>query len=88
MTEFDPSLTQRLVAKAKRRVVPREQWLSRAKDYSTILISTGFIWEVILKPTYGDVLPPLLVQELTKALFVAAGISKFIRQGHIEGKQP
>jgi hypothetical protein len=81
VTQFEPNLTQRIITGAKRRVVPRRQWASRAKDYSTILASAGFVWEVIIKPAYGADLPPWLVAELTKFLFVAAGISKFIVQG-------
>lgn len=78
---FEPGMTQRIVAGAKRRVVPRSQWKSRAKDYSTIFISATFLWEAIIKPAYGADLPAWLVVELTKALVVSAGIAKFIRQG-------
>jgi hypothetical protein len=81
MADFNPNLTQRLMAGAKRRIVPRKQWKSRAKDYSTILIAAGFIWETIIKPAYGGDLPAWVVTELTKALFVAAAISKFVIQG-------
>ena len=74
---FDPNKT--IAARVKRRIVPN--WKSRLRDYSTIFVSAGFIWEVIVKPAYGADLPAVLVAELTKALFVLAGMSKFIRQG-------
>ena len=74
---FDPSQT--ISARVKRRIV--KDWRSRLRDWSTIFVSAGFIWEVIVKPAYGADLPAVLVAELTKALFVLAGVSKFIRQG-------
>lgn len=36
---FEPSATQRIILKAKRRIIP--QWRSRLKDYSTIALALG-----------------------------------------------
>lgn len=36
---FNPNLTQRIVAGAKRRVVPN--WRSRLRDYSTLALAMG-----------------------------------------------
>jgi hypothetical protein len=41
VSDFNPDLTTRLKVAVKKRVIPREQWKSRAKDLSAICLAAG-----------------------------------------------
>jgi len=80
---FDPNLTQRIAAMAKRRVIPRHQWASRARDYSTIALalSAAIIaaWSAV--PADWIVhLPTEWVARGTGLLSLAGLIGKFLTQ--------
>lgn len=80
---FNPNLTQRIVAGAKRRVVPRSQWRSRAKDYSTIALalSAGIVaaWST-LPADWLQHLPTEWVAKGTGLLSLAGLVGKFLTQ--------
>jgi hypothetical protein len=84
---FEPNLTQRLVAKAKQRVIPN--WKSRLGDYSTWALGVGAVVSgaVMAMPEAWQAHLPM--SEIIKGLFavnVAGGIGKFMVQGHVPAK--
>lgn len=90
MTTFLPDLTQRLVIKAKKRIIPN--WKSRIGDYSTIalaaLTGVGGIWVAIpedIKATFG----PAVASWVGKAMLALAMfgvVGKFLRQPGKDGE--
>jgi len=84
---FDPNLTQRIVSGAKKRVIPRNQWASRAKDYSTIALglSAAIVaaWST-LPADWTAHLPTAWVARGTGLLSMLGLVGKFLVQ---PGKQ-
>jgi purine-cytosine permease-like protein len=80
---FDPNLTQRIVSGAKKRVIPRNQWASRAKDYSTIALglSAAIVaaWTT-LPADWIAFLPTEWVAKGTGMLSLAGLVGKFLTQ--------
>lgn len=80
---FDPNLTQRIVSGAKKRVIPRNQWASRAKDYSTIALglSAAIVaaWST-LPADWIAFLPTEWVAKGTGMLSLAGLVGKFLTQ--------
>lgn len=80
---FDPNLTQRIVSGAKKRVIPRNQWKSRAKDYSTIALglSAAIVaaWTT-LPADWVAFLPVEWVAKGTGLLSLAGLVGKFLTQ--------
>jgi hypothetical protein len=85
---FEPNLTQRIVAKAKRRVIPN--WKTRLKDYSTIalglttMVSSAMLaaWAVI-PLEWKAALPKDAILYLASVYMVLGtfgGIGKFLTQ--------
>lgn len=79
---FDPNATQRIVAKAKRRIVPN--WKSRINDYSTRALALGTAgaaaW-VAMPDSLQAHLPADYVAWSLGALNAIGLVSKFIVQG-------
>jgi len=80
---FDPNLTQRIVSGAKKRVIPRNQWASRAKDYSTIALglSAAIVaaWSTV-PADWVAFLPVEWVAKGTGLLSLAGLVGKFLTQ--------
>lgn len=80
---FDHNLTQRIVSGAKKRVIPRNQWASRAKDYSTIALglSAAIVaaWTT-LPADWIAFLPTEWVAKGTGMLSLAGLVGKFLTQ--------
>ena len=81
---FNPNLTQRIVAGAKRRVIPN--WKSRLRDYSTVALAAltgiGAIWVAIpedIKATFGPSVAAW-IGKLMLALAAWGTVGKFIQQ--------
>jgi len=81
---FDPNMTQRIVAKAKRRLVPN--WRSRLSDYSTRALALGTAgaaaW-VAMPASLQSQLPAQYVAWALGALNAFGLVSKFVIQGPI-----
>ena len=85
MSDFNPNLTQRLAAKARRRVV--KDWRSRLRDFSTIALALGsalqgawLIFPSDLKATW----PPAVTQGVgygLAAVLLWGLVGKFVVQG-------
>jgi hypothetical protein len=86
MSDFQPNMTQRIVASAKRRVIPN--WRSRLSDYSTVALalSAGIVamWST-LPADWLQHLPTAWVARLTGAISLFGLVGKFLQQ---PGKQP
>ena len=84
MNEFNPNLTQRVRAAVKRRVTPRSQWKSRAKDISSICLAAGpaalAIW-VGLPADLKAHLPVDYVAWGIGAINIVGWFGKFVVQG-------
>lgn len=80
---FEPNLTQRIVRRAKARVVPRNQWKSRAKDYSTIALglSAAIVaaWSTV-PAAWVAFLPVEWIAKGTGVLSLLGLIGKFLTQ--------
>jgi hypothetical protein len=78
---FDPGLTQRIVRKAKSRIVPN--WRSRLTDYSTIMLglSAAIVaaWST-LPADWMAHLPTEWVAKGTGLLSLAGLVGKFLTQ--------
>lgn len=85
---FNPNLTQRIVAKAKGRIIPN--WRSRLKDYSTIALglvttlasSMAVAW-VGMPDAWKEEIPKDLILYVACAYMVIGGfggIGKFLTQ--------
>lgn len=80
---FEPNLTQRIVTGAKKRVVPKSQWKSRAKDYSTIALGLSAAIVAAWSTVPADwiaFLPVEWVAKGTGLLSLAGLIGKFVTQ--------
>jgi hypothetical protein len=98
-SDFDPGLTQRIVTKAKARIVPN--WRSRLRDYSTIALgavtalSTAMLAAWAVMPTEWKAALPANAMLYLGSAYLAigawGGIGKFITQApkpEFEGKPP
>lgn len=86
MSEFNPNLTQRLVARARRRVA--RNWRSRWTDYSTRLAKWGALVQgaiLMIPPDDAKHLPANLSAYIALAMFVLIGAAKLINE---PGKEP
>lgn len=83
---FDPTMTQRFVAGARRRIIPN--WKSRLSDYSTIALalSAGIVatWST-LPADWLQFLPTAWVAKGTGLLSLLGLIGKFINQSGKDG---
>lgn len=81
---FDPGQTTRiLVAKAKRRVIPRDQWKSRASDWSAIMLAAVAAWQglqALIPPEVWALLPAQAKWAVPFAFGVLGWVAKFIKQ--------
>lgn len=79
---FEPNLTQRIVARAKRRVIPN--WRSRLTDYSTIALglSAAIVaaWSTV-PADWVAFLPVAWVAKGTGLLSLLGLVGKFLTQG-------
>lgn len=82
MTTFNPDLTQRIKARARKRIV--RDWRTRLLDYSTWGISIALLCELVL-PIWGDLIPPDIRSFVTKAALTFAAVGKFVVQGNVPG---
>jgi hypothetical protein len=87
MSDFNPTLTQRILHKAKRRVV--KDWKSRIKDFSTISLGLGTAlqgaWLVFPEDLKAG-LPAKTIGYVLGAILVWGLAGKFIIQGPQEEK--
>lgn len=78
---FDPTLTQRLVTKAKRRLAP--DWRSRWGDLSTRIAKWGALLQgalLMVPAEHAAKLPQHLSAYLALAMFVLVGAAKLITE--------
>lgn len=80
---YEPNLTQRIVRRASKRIVPRNQWRSRAKDYSTIMLglSAAIVaaWSTV-PDAWVAFLPVEWVAKGTGVLSLLGLVGKFLTQ--------
>ena len=80
---FEPSATQRIILKAKRRIIP--QWRSRLKDYSTISLAFSTAVAATWSALPADWLAFLPVEWVARCIGVITALGlcgKFISQGN------
>jgi hypothetical protein len=86
MSDFQPNMTQRIVASAKRRVIPN--WRSRLSDFSTIALALSAsiiaLWST-LPADWLAYLPTAWVAKGTGVISLLGLVGKFVNQ---PGKQP
>lgn len=88
MATFEPNLTQRLVRKAKARIVP--DWRSRWGDLSTNIAKWGALLQgaiLMIPPEDLARLPKNLSAYLALAMFVLIGAAKLITEPDRAGKE-
>ena len=89
MANFDPTLTQRLVTKAKARIVP--DWRSRWGDLSTRIAKWGALLQAGLLMVPAEdlaLLPKNLSAYFALAMFVLIGAAKLITEPARNKDQP
>ena len=83
---FEPHLTQRIVAGAKRRVIPRSQWKARANDYSSRALAAcatlPVAWQMAPDEWKALVPAPVLLNAIyvISAIAFAGWVGKFLTQ--------
>jgi hypothetical protein len=80
MPEWDPNAT---IVRLKRRIVPRDQWKSRASDWSALALAFIAFWQGLLALLPAKVwayAPEWAAWAIPTALAVGGYIAKFIRQ--------
>jgi hypothetical protein len=86
---FDPSMTQRLVSRAKRRIVP--DWRARWDDLSTRIAKWGALLQgalLMVPAEHAAKLPQHLSAYLALAMFVLVGAAKLITEPGRVAKEP